>query len=146
MLNLQLFSVANWFKNNMLDNKENSSVGWPCSMSWHFETSFSQSSCGLLNMIYVTPAMYIDSHSFIPSCYLFLSEMFLIGQHSHAKATMDSSLLSHLPLSTCSTCCLCLFFESYKILCLILILGYVLYLIFIYKFLYSWLYIEDCTF
>lgn len=66
----------------MLDNKENASVGWPCSMSWHFETSFSQSSCGLLNMIYVTPAMYIYSHSFIPSCYLFLSEMFLIGQHS----------------------------------------------------------------
>ena len=29
---------------------------------------------------------------------------------------------------------------------LILILGYVLYLIFIRKFLYSWQYIEDCTF
>lgn len=141
-----MLSVANWFKNNMLDNKENTSVGWPCSMSCHFETSFSQSSCGLLNMIYVTPAMYLYSHLFIIlSCYLFLSEMFLIVQYSVQRPpwTLPCSVIFlWVPVALAE----CLFFDSYKILCLILILGYVLYLIFICKFLYLWLYIVGCTF
>lgn len=141
-----MLSVANWFKSNMLDNKENTSMltllyelpFWDFFFSdfmWTPKYDLCYSSHVLLfTLAYNTQLLSLPIR-IVPDSSVF-----------SAKATMDSSLLCHLPLRTCSTCCLCLFFDSYKILCLILILGYVLYLIFICNFLYSWLYIVDCTF
>lgn len=123
-----MLSVANWFKNNMLDNKENTSVGWPCSMSYHFETSFSQSSCGLLNMIYVTPAMYLYSNSFIIlSCYLFLLEMLLIVQHSVQRppwALPCSVIFLWVPVALVVCACSLILTKSY-VLSLFLDMSYI---------------------
>ena len=123
-----MLSVANWFKNNMLDNKENTSVGWLCSMSFHFETSFSQSSCGLLNMIYVTPAMYLCSHSLIIlSCSLFLSEMFLVVQYSVQRppwTLLCSVIFLWVPVALIVCACSLILTKSY-VLPLFLDMSYI---------------------